>query len=427
MTHRPLSAWIAKAEPSAFGTVRWVSPAAINYGDERADARSLPEFDDGWQRRAVALDGGYLSLGLVRDTSGETVIELDNHARPVRVSAPAAALINRIEDSWPESPLTDADLVILAGEDKAVRYMLADRLADEGDPPPELFHILPWDLVDRLAGQVADILDGATPAPVITELGHWFTPVGSRFTAALEQLDEGLRDHDPLLARVAATALYSRLLEVKPGRLPQSTRLALARLAETLGQANPFLAFMTRRVIAWLSPGDEMVEDRAPRLSSDLPAAADTDTGVRTESLDAAREPFTVQLIVTATGRAEVAVSAPLSDDLQSQVSSSYGVMLLPVRVAGAASSTRYLIALRYADSRLSGRLDLPVPAGPFVEADIDGPPIGVTEAAFLSATDVRRSISGVPTNAGRAMWAQLATQLPQAHPLRAVIAGETE
>jgi hypothetical protein len=99
--------------------------------------------------------------------------------------------------------------------------------------------------------------------------------------------------------------------------------------------------------------------------------------------------------------------------------------MLVPVRVTGEGGSTRYLIPLRSSDGLLSGRLDLPVPAGRFVEADTDGPPIGAAEAAFLSLAEVQRSIRGVRTRSGRTPWRQLAELLPEASPLRAVITRE--
>jgi hypothetical protein len=427
MAHRPLSAWIAPVQLSADGTAQWVSPADVNYGDERADARALPEFGVGWRRQAVALDAGYLALALVRDASGEAVIELDNHARPVRVSENAAVVISRIEDSWPDVALSDTDLAVLTGEGEVVRYLLADRVAAEGDPPPELFHILPWDLVDQLTGQVTALLDGAAPTPVITELRHWLTPAGSRFTAALEQLDEGLRNREPALARVAATALCSRLLEVPAARLPEPTRAALARLAGSLDRVDPFLRFTARRVSARLTPGGETGEARAIRLDTRLVAAADNEPGVRTESVDALREPFTVQLVVTATRRAEVTVSAPLLPDLRAMVDAVYGVMLLPVRVTGEAGSTRYVVPLASSGGRLYGRLDLPVPDGRFVEADAEGPPVGVTEAALLTPDEVRRSIRALRTQSGRAVWDRVAELLPTGHPLRELIAGETE
>jgi len=427
MVHKPLSAWVVAVELSADGTARWSPSADVNYGDERADARTLPEFSDGWRRQAVPLDLGYLALALVRDGAGEAVVEVDNRARPVRVSAAAAALISSLEDAWPDAALSGGDLAVLAREDTVVRYLVAGRLENEGDPPPELFHVLPWNLVERLAGQVADALDGVPLPPDITELGHWFSPVGSRFTAALEQLDEGLRSQEPALARVAATALCSRLLQVPAARLPELTRVALSRLARSLDRMDPFLRFSARRVAARLALGGETGEVRALRLDAQLAAAADDEPGVRTESLDALREPFTVRLVVTATRRAEVTVSAPLSPELQAQVDTSYGVMLMPVRVTAGVGSTRYVIPLGSSGGRLHGQLDLPVPAGQFIEADADGPPVGVPEAALLSPDEVRRSIRALRTVSGRAVWDRVAELLPEGHLLRTVIERETE
>lgn len=420
MPHRPLSAWIGAVELSANGTARLRYPPDVNHGDERADARDLPEFSDGWQRRAIILDAGSPALGLVRPGSGEAVIELDNYARPVRASQAAAGVISRAEDAWPDNALSSADLAVLADEDKTVGYLLADRLAAEGNPPPELFHVLPWELVDELAGQVTAMLDGGAPPAEVIELGHWFAPAGSRFTAALEQLDEGLRGQDPELARVAATALCSRLLAVDPARLPEPTRLALAGLAARLDQADPFVAFTASRAAARLLPGADPVAARPIRVRSRLAAAADSATGVRTLPGDAERDPFTLRLLVTAAGRAEISVSAPL-EAAERSVLDTYGVMLVPVRVG----STGYLIPLRDADGRLTGRLDLPVPAGPVVEADMDGPPVGAAEAAFLSPDEVQRSIRALRTRSGRAPWRQLAELLPETSPLRAVIARE--
>jgi hypothetical protein len=132
-----------------------------------------------------------------------------------------------------------------------------------------------------------------------------------------------------------------------------------------------------------------------------------------------------VRLLVTETGRAGISVSAPLSESLERLVRDSYGVMLVPVTVTGEGGSTRYLIPLSSSDGHLSGRLDLPVPAGRFVEADTDGPPVGAAEAAFLSPAEVRRSIRALRTRSGRAPWRQLADLLPEGSPLRAVITRE--
>jgi hypothetical protein len=421
--HKPLSTWVTAVEYSAGTTVPWPRPTDINFGDEWADARGLPEFADGWQRQAIALDGPYLALGLVRDGSDEAVVELDNHARPVPVSQAAAAIIRRLEDSWPDAILSDTDLADLAREDKVVRYLLADRLGNEGSP--ELFRILPWDLVDELTGQLTGMLDGDQPPAGIIELGYWFAPAGSRFTAALEQLDEGLRARDPALSRVAASALCAQLLAVAPGRLPGPTRIALAALAGRLDEVDPFLRFAGRRAAARLRPGSDAGEEPTVRLNTELDAAADTATEVRTESGTAARAPFTVRLVVTATGRAEITISAPPAD-LGDRVANSYGVMLIPVRVTGEDGSTRYLLPLRpWPD--LSGELDVELPDSEYVEADVDGPPIGVTEAAFLDHDEVRRSIEGVRTQSGLEPWALIAGRLAPAHPLRALITREIE
>ena len=428
MSHRPLSTWVVPVRLSVGDSARWEPPRDVNYGDERADARALPAFAAGWHRRAIALDIGYRSLGLVREAPDEAVIEVDDLARPVRVTDRGAQVISRMEDDWPDASVSADDLAVLAGEEVEVRYLVVARLAAEGHPPPALFHILPWDLVNRLADQVTAMLSGAAPLQVIA-LRHWFTPVGSRFTAALEQLDEGLREQDPAIIRIAATALCGRLLEVDTSRLPRSTRQALAGLVTALRPVDGFLAFTAARAAGWLTRDGNAVkaarEPRVLRLGTRLPSAADTEEEIRTQSRDAVREPFTVRLTVTATGRAEITVSARLPEDQLPWVTRAYGVILVPVRVAAADGSTRYLLPLGYSDGEVSGRLNLAVPPGDFVEADLDGPPIGAAEASLLNVTEVERSIRALRTRSAREMWSQLATLLPRAHPLRAVIARE--
>jgi hypothetical protein len=419
--HKPLSTWVTAVRYSAGVPVQWLQLTDVNFGDERVDARDLPEFSDGWRRQAILLDRGYRALGLVRDDSGEAVVEVDNHVRPVPVSEGAAAIIGRLEDSWPDGALSDTDLTDLAGEDKIVGYLLADRLGDEGNPPPELFRILPWNLVDELTAQLDGLLNGDQPPDDIVELGHWFTPVGSRFTAALEQLDEGLRAPDATLSRVAASALCAQLLALEdPARVPERTRNALAALAGRLGEVDPFLQFAGRRAAARLRPGHAIEEEPPVRLSTELAPAAGTETEVRTESAAMARPPFTVELVVTETGQAEITVSAPPAD-LGDRVSSSYGVMLIPVRVSGDDRTTRYLIPLQpWPD--LSGELDVELPDGEFIEVDIDGPPVGIAEAASLDRDEVQRSIEVLRTDTGLEPWALIASRLAPAHPLRALI-----
>jgi hypothetical protein len=422
--HRPLSTWVAAVRLFPAAPVQWPRLIEINFGDERCDARDLPEFVDGWQRQAILLDRGYLALGLVRDGSGEAVVELDNRARPVRVSSTAAAIIGRLEESWPDGTLSGTELDRLAREDKIVRYLLADRLAGEGTPPPEVFRILPWDLVDRLASQLSSVLDGEPSPDDIIELEYWFTSAGAGFTAALEQLDEGLRDRDQAVARVAASALCTQLLAVVPARLPEPTRTALAALSGRLDEVDPFLRFAGRRAAAWLRTGRGTGEKPPARLPAELAAAADSETGVRTESVTTERPPFAVDVVVTSAGWAEITVRAPLSREDQVRIAQSYGVLLVPVLVTDEDGSTRYFLPLQpMAD--LAGQLDVELPQGGFVEADIDGPPIGVAEAALLEPAEVQRSIDGLRTRPGREPWTLIADRLPAAHRLRELIIRE--
>ena len=297
------------------------------------------------------------------------------------------------------------------------------RLAAEGHPPPALFRILPWELVDRLADQVTAMLGGAAPLQVIA-LRHWFTPVGSRFTAALEQLDEGLRDQDPAIIRVRRHRLVrapagSGCIAVAdadpPGAGPAGHRAAV-------GQRFP-------RVHGGeggrLTRDGDAGELRPLHVGTRLPAAADTQEEIRTRSRDMLREPFTVRLTVTATGRAAITVSARLPDDQLPWVTGAYGVMVVPVRVTAAAGSTRYLLPLRHLDGEVSGRLNIAAPLVISSRPTWPGPPIGADEASLLDMTEVERSIRALRTRSDRDMWRQLGALLPSAHPLRAVIARE--
>ncbi len=426
MPHRPLSAWVSMVPLTAAGVARWDLADDINFGDERADARDLSQFAGSWRRQAVPVDLGYPALGLVRESGTEAVLELDDLARPVRVTPAGAQVIARVENEWPDAGVAPAEAAVLADEEFVLRDLLLSLLAAEGDPPPELFHILPWHLVEQLANEVAAMLGGASPAPHIVELEHWFASTGSRFTAALEQLDEGLRRRDPELIRMAGSALCARLLTVSVARLPVSTRQALAALAAQLPGRDPFLAFAAARAGARLL-GDETRGGPPLRLATRLPAAAADVPGVRIIAEDTVREPFTLALAVTATGRVEVILRAPVEPETGRWLGESYGVLLQPVIIRGSEQSMRYVIALSYARDEVFGSISVPVPRGRFVEADIDGVPLGAAEVRSLSADEVERSIRGLRTQSARRPWRQLRERLPHGHPLRAVIARETE
>jgi hypothetical protein len=428
MAHRPLSEWITMVPLSPDGTALWDPASDTNFGDERADARDLQELAIGWQRLAVPVSLGYHALALARATSPSAAVavavELDDFARPLRVTAHGARVIASLEDHWPAAPVSRADYAVLAGEDVAVRYVLLARLAAEGQPPPGLFHLLPWDLVDLLTDQIALALGGTPPPEEITVLGHWLAPAGSRFTASLEQLDEGLRRQDAGLARVAATTLCSRLLHADVARLPGTTRQRLARLLGLLREQNRFLGFTAAAAARLLAEGEEgdAQAAKAVRVDSPLAPAAHSGLGVRRESGTVDREPFELQLAVTATGRAEIILRASVNPGDDQRIAGSYGLLLQPVVLTAARGTTRYLVPLRISDDEISGRLSLPVPRGHFVAADLDGPPIGAAEAMYLTAEEIERSISGLRTRSALELWAGLSGMLPTGHPLRAVI-----
>ncbi|MFL6124807.1 hypothetical protein, partial [Actinophytocola sp.] len=174
--HRPLSDWVGRidrAPPTDVGL--------INDGNERLDARSLPMFESGWLRRIAVLDGAP-ALALHDPSDNVTYVELDDFGAPLVITEQGAALINRIEESWPRADLDHADLAVVAELSREIRYLLLRRLDNESSPPPELFHTLPWEPVVELANAVRTLLDGG-PAPDLsteaTDLGHWVTPAAA--------------------------------------------------------------------------------------------------------------------------------------------------------------------------------------------------------------------------------------------------------
>lgn len=417
--HRPLSIWTATVPASATGTPAWPRGAVVNDGDERADARRLRKFAQGWRRRGVPLDQGGQALGLVHRGTGETVVELDELAMPIAVTEAGLRVITRLEEGWPDATPSAADTEVLARERIEVRRLLLARLADEGRPPGELFHILPWDHVTRLADDLNALMHGGAPSQVI-RLRHWFRPVGPRFTASLEQLDEGIRDNDRGLIRVAATSLCTRLTDLDPARLPADTRASLATLVDALTRENRFLGYTAAEVTGSLR-GEGRSVPAAPRMDTVLLDAGASD-GIRRESQEFERAPFTVRVAVASTGHVTVSARTVLRPGEDRLLVEGYGVMLLPVRILHARGSTRYWVVLEPSEAFLGGSLPLPIPTGDFVEADVDGPPIGVMEAASLGAEEVERSIGAVETGSHLDLWERIADALPLSHPLRDVI-----
>ncbi|MGW0809815.1 hypothetical protein [Nonomuraea sp. NPDC002799] len=425
MTHRPLSNWVASVRGPELPTVTWEPVADVNDGDERADARHLTTFTDGWQRRRFALDLGYGALGLIHRRTGQAVVELSETSRPIAVTPAGVALIDRIEEHWPEADLDSGDLDVLGNEDLPLRHLLLSRLADEGHPRAELFHLLPWHLVSELAGQVIAALRGSSAGPDV-RLRHWFTPAGSRFTAALDQLGAGLRARNAAVVRAGGTALCARLLELDVRRVPRSTRRVLRRLLRELVARDHFLTYWAERASAsLLGEGEAGADEPALRLRTSLPAAAESQRGVRRHSRRLRRDPFVVDLTVTGTGRLEVGVEAGLTAGHAAAVAATYQVMVLRLEVRTGDAGQTYVIPLQRLPGALAGAITVPLRTGETeIEYDVGltGPPIGVTEARLLAPEDVRRSLRAVRTRMGLRPWQDLADALPAGHVLRSMV-----
>ncbi|WP_155344667.1 hypothetical protein [Acrocarpospora pleiomorpha] len=412
------------------GIVPWDPFGDVNDGDERADARHLPWFTQGWQRRRVELDLGYGALGLVHQSTGHAVVELTESSRPIPVTAAGLAIIDRIEGRWPEADLDAGDLDVISGEDLALRHLLLSRLADEGLPLPELFHTLPWHLVSELAEQVIAALRGGMASPDV-RLRHWFAPAGSRFTAALDQIGAGLRAGDDLAVRVGRTALCTRLLEAKVPRVPLSTRQVLCGLMDELAVRDPFLAYWARQASERLAPegGTGARDEGSVHLPTRLPAAADTRRRIRRQTRRIYQDPFVIDLTVTDTGRLEIDVEAGLASADPAPVIDPYHVMVLPLDVHGGDGERAYFVPLQRVPGGLAGAISIPLAAGGAeveYEVGLAGPPIGTAEARFLPEDDMKRSLLAVRTRTALRPWQDLAAAMPAGHVLRSMVARAT-
>lgn len=272
--HQPLSAWIARVMPDAS------TLGPINDGDERADARHLDLFVDGWQRAALAWREHQV-CGLVRTADGLGVVELDQYGQPIVVRSEAVDVIRHIEQDWPR---VDRELEQLRDAPIALRYWLLERLDEEGEPADEAFGILPWDLLDRCADAIASILrpGGAMTAPV--EIRHWLTPAVRGVSGPLEQLDEGLRTGDATTAEQGATTLLTNLRDLPLARVPEPSRRRLAELTLVLGQAYPQHHDLAEQVTHRLEDGAASVPDDLSLLAVAvlIPAAYLSGDGSRT-------------------------------------------------------------------------------------------------------------------------------------------------
>ncbi len=413
--HRPLSDWVVRVGPEPSS-----STSPINDGDERADARSLPLFAEGWVRRAVVAGPDHAPvLALRHPGSALTYVELDDHGTPLLIGEAGAELIDRIEASWPHPEFGPADLVAVAALSREIRYLLLHRLNQESAPPPEVFHCLPWEPVTELASAVVGLLDGAEPPALSAEaldLGHWVTPAAVGVTGPLEQLYEGLTDADQVLAARGGTALCTGLSAADLARFPAPVTAALAEVLRRLASVNPFLRHAATLTADRLT-GVATV-GFVTALDSDLPkAAAGTDdrTVVRRLGDDG---PLTVRAEVTAGGRLRVTVELAVQATAEREwILNAYGGAFAPVVVSTTGRSLRYWVALEARRRWLSGTLDVPAPRGRF-EVGTEEAVTGVWGLSGISPDELLLSLTGA-NRAGLQVWRAAVERTPTGHPLR--------
>ncbi|MFD7781998.1 hypothetical protein ACFV4Q_02650 [Streptomyces nojiriensis] len=438
--HRPLTVWVRAARTIGHGTL-WAAHGPVNDGDERADARHMARFATGWERCSLPLADGGHALGLTEPATGDAVLELDDFGRPLPADPAAAEAVAAIERRWPAHQLEPDEEARLNDTDPGLRYSLLDRLAAEGRPGPECFHLLPWERVDRLADQLAAALAADGPsAPPPVRLRHYFAPAGSRFTAALEQLGSAVHAADPRRRRVASTALCARLAEAATGRIPQITRERLRLLMDAVGRDDAFLyataalaadrlagAFPTPyappapsgREVVW-----RMLEYGRPASVRNrfAPAAS---SGAEGSEAVVLRSAFTLTLTGRSDGRLYVTVTAPLDPATRALLSHGYDeVLLLPVHVTGAAEGRELYVLLKAGTVRLSGDLRMTATTDLDITADQAGPPLGLADLPSLDPEAVRRTLACQVRASDRRRWRELLARLPDGHPVRRAAEG---
>lgn len=415
--HRPLSDWVVRVGPPSSGT------NLINDGDERADARNLPVFAEGWVRRRVAAGPEHTpALALYNPVSGLTYAELDDDGAPLPLDESGTELIDRIETSWPHPECGPADLAAVATLSRQIRYLLLHRLSQEGSPAPVVYHALPWEPVTELASAVVRMLDGVQPSPLSDEaldLGHWVTPAAVGVTGPLEQLYEGLADPDPVLTARGGTALCTGLNSADPARFPGPIRDILADVARRLASVNPFLRHAASLAADRLT--GVASTDLVTTLDSDLPkAAAGTDDRTVVRRLGDSG-PFSVRAEVTASGRLRITVELSVEATTErNRLLDSYGCAFAPVVVSAGDLSHRYWVALEARRRWLSGTLDVPAEHGRF-EVGAQEAVTGVWGLSGVSPDELLVSLTGAD-RAGLQVWRAAAERVPTGHPLRQAV-----
>jgi hypothetical protein len=408
-THRPLSAWIAHLSP-ANGQL-----GPVNDGDHRCDARTMDYFIDGWHRVAVPWGTHSHALGLARD-DGTTVVELNDFGAPIAVSPLALEVVDYVERNWPMIDGAVADrFPSLAGESLSIRYWLLERLDAEGDPPDEIFAILPWDLLDRAVEAVSAGLKPGGELGELVEIRHWLTPAVRGVTGPLEQLDHGLRNGEGVTARLGASTLLANLRDIPVSRIPERFRAGLSRLVTTLAGVDPLYRH-TSRVVAALLTGQAPISRIRTDLHSNLEAAAGTQD-VR-EHVEVLGDDFQrIQVVETQAGWVRVTARIPRKATANSPLSARVGAFL-PIRLVPRGGRVRrYWIALSVEDGELVGTVAIALAPG-WSTLDADDAPVGAQELTLVDPDELVASLH-VSTARTAQRWLDVAELLPADHPIR--------
>ncbi|WP_446038371.1 hypothetical protein [Streptomyces sp. SID1121] len=467
--HRPLARWVAEATEDAGttgrstgtpdgGTIHHVT-GRVNDGAERADARTLPLFTDGgWRRTSVraARPGVPVvrALALHHPGRAETYVELDDYGNPVASTPAGAELVVAIEELWESPPDSPETVASLGSESLELRYFLLHRLAAETDPPPRLFHTLPWDEFDTVVRSLLALLRTGPPAPPASgplpqgplkgQLRHWFTPAGIGLAGPLCVLEGGARRGlDAAVLNREARTLLTGLLYADHRRLPASTATLLAGLTELLAARDQLLQHSARVVAARLrnDPTTARQVSFSIRLHSELRALGRSEGRVRTHKESRRDGHFETRVWMSEGGQLKVTVRLPDVPDVPdlpdvadaADVPGLPGLPGLPPVLPGprdvlapvtlhpeGATPERYWVALRTRTDGLEGVLELRYPRGRF-RIDADGPPVPFAALDSVPPERLLPSLRACSTPARR-IWADRAATLPAGHSVRVAL-----
>jgi hypothetical protein len=349
-------------------------------------------------------------LVLALTDGNATVVELDDYGHPIPVTQEHARAVERLERDWPDAYPNSHDL---ADAPLTLRYWLLRRLAAEGDPPDEVFAVLPWDLLNRAVMSLLNTLDDPAAPGELIEMRHWLTPAVGGLTGPLEQLDHGLRNNDTRVARLGASGLLDNLRHIPLSRVPAASLAALVPLVQRLGVVDPLYGHMARIVHA------RLVGESAPRMSVQLNPALDAaanDEDVREHTESVADETFTVRFDETQAGwtRVLVQVSKPTGGLFGERVD-----VFAPIRVVprDASPEQRYWVALYPEDDKLVGVVSFALPRG-WSEVDCDAVLASADDLAVEDPDVLLPSLhASIPPSARQ--WLEIADELPASHPVR--------